>query len=63
MTKLNITLVKSGIGYNQSQKRTLEALGFHRLNQCVTHEDSSSLRGMVNKVRHLVKVEVNNDEA
>ncbi len=63
MTKLNITLIKSGIGYDQSQKRTLKALGFHRLNQCVTHEDSSSLRGMVNKVRHLVKVEVNKDEA
>ena len=63
MTKLNITLIKSGIGYNQSQKRTLKALGFHRLNQCVTHEDSSSVRGMVNKVRHLVKVEVNTDEA
>jgi large subunit ribosomal protein L30 len=63
MTKLNITLVKSGIGYNQSQKRTLKALGFHRLNQCVTHEDSSSVRGMINKVRHLVKVEVSTDEA
>jgi large subunit ribosomal protein L30 len=63
MTKLNITLIKSGIGYNESQKRTLKALGFHRLNQCVTHEDSSSLRGMVNKFRHLVKVEVNTDEA
>jgi large subunit ribosomal protein L30 len=63
MTKLNITLIKSGIGYDQSQKRTLKALGFHRLNQCVTHEDSSSLRGMVNKVRHLVKVEVSKNEA
>ncbi|MBN2238552.1 MAG: 50S ribosomal protein L30 [Dehalococcoidales bacterium] len=63
MTKLNITLVKSGIGYEESQKRTLRALGFRKLNQCVTHEDSSSLRGMINKVRHLVKVEVNQDEA
>ena len=63
MTKLNITLVKSGIGYNESQKRTLRALGFKKLNQSVVHEDSSSLRGMINKVRHLVKVEVNQDEA
>ena len=62
MTKLNITLVKSGIGYDQSQKRTLKALGFHRLNQCVTYEDSASIRGMVNKVRHLVKVEVANED-
>jgi len=63
MTKINITLIKSGIGYNQSQKRTLKALGFRRLNQSVTHDDSASIRGMVNKVRHLVKVEVNADEA
>jgi large subunit ribosomal protein L30 len=63
MTKLNITWVKSGIGYSQDQKRTLKALGFHRLNQRVSHEDSASIRGMVNKVRHLVKVEEKADEA
>ena len=63
MTKINITLVKSGIGYSQSQKRTLKALGFHRLNQSVIHDDTASIRGMVNKVRHLVKVEVSSDEA
>ena len=57
MAKLRITLIKSGIGYNESQKRTLETLGFHRLNQSVVHNDSMSLRGMINKVRHLVKVE------
>jgi ribosomal protein L30 len=32
-------------------------LGFHRLSQSVVHEDTSSIRGMINKVRHLVKVE------
>jgi len=63
MTKLNITWVKSGIGYSQDQKRTLKALGFRRLNQSVSHEDSASIRGMVNKVRHLVKVEGKADEA
>ena len=57
MAKLRITWVKSGIGYEGSQRRTLASLGLHRLNQCVVHDDSSSLRGMVNKVRHLVKVE------
>ena len=57
MVKLRITWVKSAIGYNESQKRTLTSLGFHRLNQSVVHEDSMSLRGMINKVRHLVKVE------
>ncbi len=63
MTKLNVTWVKSGIGYSQSQKRTLTALGFKRLNQIITHDDSSSIRGMLNKVRHLVKVEEKADEA
>jgi len=57
VAKLRITWVKSGIGYNKSQKRTLASLGFHRLNQSVVHNDSISLRGMINKVRHLVRVE------
>ncbi len=63
MTKLNVTWVKSGIGYSRNQRRTLEALGFKRLNQIITHDDSSSIRGMLDKVRHLVKVEEKADEA
>lgn len=57
MSKIRVTWIKSGIGYEKSQRRTLAALGFHRLNQSVVHEDTNSLRGMINKVRHLVKVE------
>jgi large subunit ribosomal protein L30 len=57
MSKLRVTWIKSGIGYEESQKRTLKSLGFHRLNQSVVIEDSNSVRGMINKVRHLVKVE------
>ena len=57
MTKLRITWVKSGIGYEESQRKTLTTLGFHRLNQSVIHDDSRAIRGMINKVRHLVKVE------
>ena len=57
MAKLCITWIKSGIGYDKTQKRTLASLGFHRLNQSVVHNDSLSVRGMINKVRHLVKVE------
>jgi large subunit ribosomal protein L30 len=57
MSKLRITWIKSGIGYEERQRRTLKTLGFHRLNQSVVREDSNSLRGMINKVRHLVKVE------
>ena len=57
MARLRVTWVKSGIGYSQDQKRTLKALGFRRMNQSVVHEDSSSIRGMITKIRHLVKVE------
>jgi len=57
LTKLRITWIKSGIGYEASQRRTLRSLGFHRLNQSVVHEDTNSIRGMINKVRHLVTVE------
>lgn len=57
MTKLNVVLVKSGIGYDETQKRTLKAMGLRRLNQSVTLDDCASTRGMINKVRHLVKVE------
>jgi len=60
VSKLRITLVKSGIGYNGTQKRTISSLGFHKLNQSVVHDDNLSIRGMINKVRHLVKVEAEN---
>jgi large subunit ribosomal protein L30 len=60
VAKLRVTLVKSGIGYAEDQKKTLKALGLGRLNQSIVHEDSSSLRGMIIKVRHLVKVEAVN---
>jgi len=58
VARLCIVWVKSGIGYNKNQKRTLRALGLHRLNQSVVHSDCASVRGMVNEVKHLVKVEV-----
>ncbi len=63
MAKLSITWVKSGIGYAEVQKRTLKTLGLHRLNQSVTHNDSASIRGMIEKVKHLVKVEAQSDDA
>jgi large subunit ribosomal protein L30 len=62
VSNLRITWVKSGIGYEKSQKRTLAALGFRRLHQSVVHKDSGSIRGMINKVRHLVKVEEESGE-
>ncbi len=57
MDKLRVTWVKSAIGYAEVQKRTLKALGLKRLNQSVIHDDRSSIQGMINKVKHLVKVE------
>ena len=57
MIKLRITQIKSGIGYAVDQRRTLKALGLRKLNQSVSKEDSPSVRGMIMKVRHLVKVQ------
>lgn len=57
MAKLQITWVKSFIGYSKDQRQTIRALGLHRLNQTVEHEDSPVVRGMVQKVKHLVQVE------
>ena len=57
MAKLRITWVKSGIGYAQHQRKTLRALGLKRLNQSIIQDDSDSVRGMINKVRHLVRIE------
>lgn len=57
MTKLRITWKKSAVGYARDQRLTLKALGFRRLNQTVEHSDAPSIRGMINKVRHLVEVE------
>jgi large subunit ribosomal protein L30 len=57
LAKLKITWVKSDIGYAEDQRLTIKALGLHRLNQSVRHEDSPAIRGMAFKVKHLVKVE------
>ena len=54
---VRVTLVKSPIGYEKSQKATVRALGLRRMHQTVEHVDSPTLRGMVYKVRHLVAIE------
>ncbi len=54
---LKVTLVKSAIGYSSRQKKTVLALGLRRLGQTVEHNDTPVIRGMINKVSHLVKVE------
>ncbi len=55
--ELKITLVKSPIGYSKRQKGTVRALGLRKLKQTVTHKDTPVIRGMINKVSHLVTVE------
>jgi large subunit ribosomal protein L30 len=55
--KLRITLVKSPIGYNKRQKGTVKALGLRKMHATVLHDDTPPIRGMVNKISHLVQVE------
>ena len=54
---LRITLVRSTIGRPADQGRTVESLGLRRLNSTVERPDNPSIRGMVNKIKHLVQVE------
>ncbi len=54
---IRVTLVRSPIGYTKEQKRTVFALGLRRLHQTIEHKDTPALRGMLNKVVHLLKIE------
>ena len=54
---LKIIQIKSPIGYKQKAKTTLKALGLRRIHQSVEHVDSPAIRGMINRVNYLVKVE------
>jgi large subunit ribosomal protein L30 len=53
---LQITLVKSPIGFNKRQKATVKALGLSKLHQTVEQTDNPAVRGMINTVSHLVIV-------
>ena len=55
--QVRITLINSPIGRREDQKATVKALGLRKLNQVVEHGDTPQIRGMINKVSHLVKVE------
>ncbi len=61
--KLKITLVRSMIGRPEKHRRVLRGMGLTKMNKTVELEDTPSIRGMVNKVVHLVKVEENTNEA
>lgn len=55
--RLVVTYTKSAIGYEKRQRGSVRALGLHRLGDVVEHDDTPVIRGMINKVRHLVAVE------
>jgi large subunit ribosomal protein L30 len=57
MNKLRITWVKSSIGYSRRQKGTIRALGLRNLGDVVEQDDTPVIRGMIDKVNHLVQVE------
>jgi large subunit ribosomal protein L30 len=57
MAKLRITYTKSTIGYSKDQKATVRSLGLRKLNSTAIHEDTPAIRGMIFKVRHLVRFE------
>ena len=54
---VRVKLVRSPIGYSQRQKRTAQALGLKKINQTVEHPDNPQIRGMINRILHLVEVE------
>ena len=54
---LRITLVRSPIGYDKRQKATVRALGLRHMHQTVQQSDTPAVRGMLARVRHLVRIE------
>lgn len=56
MAKIKIKQTRSGIGYPKDQKKTLNALGLRKMQQVVEHDDTPAIRGMIQKVHHLVTV-------
>lgn len=59
MAQIKVKKIKSAINRTARQKKTLEALGLHKMNQVRIHEDSPAVLGMIAKVSHLVSVENN----
>ena len=54
--KLSVTLVRSTIGFNKTQAKTVQGMGLRRLRHTVELPDTPETRGMIHKVRHLVEV-------
>ena len=56
MSKIKIQQVRSRIGRPKDQKRTLDALGLRKMNQVVEHNLTPQIQGMINKIKHLIKI-------
>ena len=56
MAEITVRLIKSAIGYTERQKKTLKGLGLGKLNSTAVLKDTPAIRGMVNKVQHLVEM-------
>ncbi len=54
--KLKVTLTRSMIGLSPKQEATVKGLGLHRIRQTVTHDDTPTIRGMIAKVPHMLRV-------
>jgi large subunit ribosomal protein L30 len=57
-TRVRVTYVRSAIGYTKDQRGTVQALGLRRLGDSVEKENTATIRGMIDKIGHLVSVEV-----
>ena len=57
MARIRVTQIKSKIGQPEVQKKILASLGIRKMHQTVEHDDTPQIMGMVNKLKHLVKVE------
>ena len=56
MNKIKVTLKRSVIGKPEKHRRIIRALGLHRINHSVTHDDTPVIRGMIHKTSHMVEV-------
>ena len=57
MAKIKVTQIKSAIGRNGTQRKTLVGLGLNKISRVKIFNDTPSIRGMIDKVKHLVKVD------
>lgn len=60
--KLRVKLVKSPVGNNPRNRKTVAALGLRKINQVVMHDDTPSIRGMLHNVKHMIEVTISEDK-